>query len=306
MNDQPKKATRKARPMDSQQSEKAPLNTPDARASVRVAADSLRHLLTLFHDQLQAMTTEHNAGWRMVAGLSGGVALTQSRGEVFKGMRELEQALVEAHGHRVEPTTTPVNFMESDSPDGPWTPVPASKVTARTYQIGGAGADAMLCDALEGLAESLGFARKGNANGGAASRDTFNRHDLLSPIDLRRLESALKSLRLWCEQSPSTPLPARVGETDSASTDDAMRPALDESDCIVLHALKKLGQERLHSAHRIAKWLTDHKRDKQRSARTVSTSLKNLVRLGYAERSNGERRGARLTMKGLRAEDCCD
>jgi hypothetical protein len=291
MNDQPKKATRKARPTDPQQREKAPLNTPDARASVRVAADSLRHQLTLFHDQLQAMTMEHNAGWRMVAGLSGGVALTQSRGEVFKGMRELEQALVEAHGHRVEPTTTPVNFMESDSPDGPWTPVPASKVTARTYQIGGEGADAMLCDALEGLAESLGFARKGNANGGATSRDTFNRHDLLSPIDLRRLESALKSLRLWCEQSPSTPLPARVGETDSEPgstsitfTDNEwqMFTEMARKDGSYLWSSTALGREAKvgdETARRFIARMCDH---------------------DLAERPEGSRRGARLTTQGRR------
>lgn len=117
---------------------------------------------------------------------------------------------------------------------------------------------------------------------------------------------AARAVELQSVPQSSSAAPKGVVQTESASTDDAMPPALDGSDCIVLHALKKLGQERLHSADRIARWLTDHKRAKQRSSRTVSSSLKNLVRLGYAERPNGERRGARLTMKGLRAEDCCD
>ena len=128
------------------------------------------------------------------------------------------------------------------------------------------------------------------------------------PVNFSALADAIAARVVELQSVPQSEsaAPEGVVQTESASTDDAMRPALDESDCIVLHALKKLGQERLHSALRIAIWLTDHKRDKQRSSRTVSTSLRNLVRLGYAERPNGERRGARLTMKGLRAEDFCD
>jgi hypothetical protein len=128
------------------------------------------------------------------------------------------------------------------------------------------------------------------------------------PVNFSALADAIAARVVELQRVPQSEsaAPEGVVQTESASTDDAMRPALDESDCIVLHALKKLGQQRLHSADRIEKWLTEHKKAKGRSSRTVRTSLKNLVRLGYAERPNGERRGARLTMKGLRAEECCD
>jgi hypothetical protein len=99
--------------------------------------------------------------------------------------------------------------------------------------------------------------------------------------------------------------PEREVEAVSQPEADVMPPALDESDCVVLHALKQLGQERLHSAERVAEWLRKHRPAMARSGRTVNTAIGNLVRLGYAERPNGARSGARLTIKGLRAKDTC-
>lgn len=101
-----------------------------------------------------------------------------------------------------------------------------------------------------------------------------------------------------------------VPQSSAAAPDgddgDASPPALDNSDCIVLHALKKLGTDRTHSAQRIAEWLRVHKPADHRTPRTVSSAVQNLVRVGYAERPRGKKGGARLTMKGLRVKDYCD
>lgn len=170
-------------------------------------------------------------------------------------------------------------------------PRPAKKWTSRTV------AD------LDRLAATLHPAREGGSGLG------FIRAGAESlPTNFAALADAITARAVELQSVPqsSSAAPERVAESESESEGDAMPPALDESDCIVLHALKQLGQERLHSADRIAEWLNTHKPAKQRTSRTVSTSLKNLVRVGYAERPNGKTRGARLTMKGLRAKDCCD
>jgi hypothetical protein len=99
--------------------------------------------------------------------------------------------------------------------------------------------------------------------------------------------------------------PERDDGADSQPEDKALPPALGQSDCIVLHSLKQLGQERLHSAEQVAAWLKKNRLAMIRTARTINTSIRNLVKLGYAERPSGPRSGARLTIKGLRAKDTC-
>jgi hypothetical protein len=290
MNDQPRKATRKARLTVSQRPDNLASNTIEAHQTVRVAAGSLLDQLTRFREQLEAMTMEHTGGWRMVAGVSGGVALTESRREVLKRTRILEEALIAAHGQQVDPMATPFNIMESDSPDGPWTPVPASKVTAQTYQIGSDGADATLCEALEGLSESIGFPRKSNLNGVAVDQGVFNRCDGLSPIDLRRLDSAWKALQLWCGRS-TVAAPERVAESESEPESEAASITFTANERKLLKSMVSRDGAFLWSAAALGE-------DAGLGDETARRFIVRLCDHGLAERPDGDRRGARLTTRG--------
>jgi hypothetical protein len=300
MNDQPRKATRKARPTESRHPTIATPDTNAARASVRVAAHSLLDRLTVFHEQLQAMTIEGQAGWRIVAGRSGAVALTESRLEVLKRMNGLEEAMIAAHGRQVDPAATPLRFMESDSPDGPWTPIPASSVTARTYGIGGGGADAMLCDALEGLGESIAFPSKRNPSGVGVRQDTFNQHDELWPMGLTRMESALKALRLWCGRSPVGAGLQSVPQSASAAP-EGVAESESESDAasITFTAKERKKLKTMASRDGAFLWsasaLGDHAGFGDETARRF---IARLCDHDLAERPEGNRRGARLTTRG--------
>ncbi len=92
---------------------------------------------------------------------------------------------------------------------------------------------------------------------------------------------------------PSPQPPAGTDEAD----DEPLAPALTESDRLTLNALASFDPSILASAATVSEAMPMAQRV---SERTVRESIKKLVTLGLAERPEGNRQGARLTIRGRR------
>jgi len=92
----------------------------------------------------------------------------------------------------------------------------------------------------------------------------------------------------------------------SADADESLSPALTENESSVMHAMHRYDASLLLSTHKIGETM---KMAGRLSVRTIELIVKKLIGLGFAERPEGNRKGARLTMAGRRlvpkiAKDC--
>lgn len=92
---------------------------------------------------------------------------------------------------------------------------------------------------------------------------------------------------------------AEEQDADASSADDEVDqvPALTESERITLCALNTFDAAMLASATRIGEAIEPAKR---LSDRTITKAIGRLIQLGLAERPQGDRQGARLTLRGRR------
>lgn len=95
------------------------------------------------------------------------------------------------------------------------------------------------------------------------------------------------------EQSRTLPAAKIIGEGDE--TEQA--PALKKSDRLTLQALATFDPAFLSSAENVADAMD---RAERRSDRTIRDAIRRLVELDLAERPEGKRQGARLTIRGRR------
>jgi len=97
--------------------------------------------------------------------------------------------------------------------------------------------------------------------------------------------------------TPATPTPAKVGKgRDVVSRDDDEQqvPALTKAERATLAALASFDPSRLASAIEVSEAMPGV----SYSERSVRKAIKKLVKLNLAERPEGEKQGARLTIKG--------
>lgn len=110
-----------------------------------------------------------------------------------------------------------VTIMASDSPDGPWEPVPPEAIQGQCMSIGAGGASAIQEAAIESVRRAVGFPlEKWNAlqalRPGALHR-RYNAGDSPDPDDLARIESAQKLLQLELSDLEAT-APGRGTDQD--------------------------------------------------------------------------------------------
>jgi len=79
--------------------------------------------------------------------------------------------------------------------------------------------------------------------------------------------------------------------------DAELPPSLSENQITILRTMAEFDPARLLSTSRIEETISPERRI---SERTIGDVLRRLIELGYAERPEGERRGARLTIRGRR------
>lgn len=162
--------------------------------------DALLSAFDRFCKTLDATTVPADGGGRAVGGISHAVALSEAtdalNGELYATMRRLFQQ----HGRPGAEYSPGVALMESDSPDGHWTPIPAGEVNTATMGIGGDGADATLLAALESATMVAAFPiDKWNAMQAIRPGENhrrFSKGEVVSSADLAVLESAKKLLHL--------------------------------------------------------------------------------------------------------------
>jgi hypothetical protein len=162
--------------------------------------DSLCQAFDTFYQTLDAATVPLTGGGRRVGGVAHAVALSEATDVLHAQLAAAHADLARRHGRPVPAPPPGITLLESDAPDGPWTPVPPESLVVRTFGIGGAGADAMLVAALESAAAVAAFpAAKWNAMQAqrpGASHQRWHAGDVVTADALATLDSAAKLLRL--------------------------------------------------------------------------------------------------------------
>lgn len=161
-----------------------------------------------FYKTLDATTVPADGGGRVVAGIAHAVALSEATNALYAEMGATRLRLFQQLGQSVAEIPPGVALMESDSPDGPWTPIPAGDIRMTTMAIGGNGADAMLLAALDSANKVAAFpidkwnAMQAARPGGKHQR--FHAGEVVSAADLAVLESASKLLRMKAPSATPT------------------------------------------------------------------------------------------------------
>lgn len=169
----------------------------------RVSSSPLRETLVAFDRftaVLEATTIPTADGGRVVAGIAHAVTLSEETDAFHQQLSATERWLIHQFG-QPEPALPPmIRMSESDSPDGPWSPVPDARIRASSAGIGERGADAAFLAAIESAARVTAFpADKWNAlqaSKPGANHQRWHAGDVLSAQDLAYLQSASNLLRL--------------------------------------------------------------------------------------------------------------
>jgi len=189
-----------------------------------------------------------------VDGIAHAVALSEAAEALSREIATVEHRLFVRHGRTMTAHQPGVAMLESDSLDGPWTPIPPDAIVVQEMGVGGDGADAVVWAAMDSARRVVAFpVDKLNALQAArpgARHDRFHAGDVVTLAELETLASAarLLSLRAPAEllvglgEAPAMPL-AALGRGDN---DDAKPPnlptgleAIDEHDAALLAFLNR-------------------------------------------------------------------
>lgn len=193
--------------------------------------DALLSAFDRFYKMLDATTVPAEGGGRTVGGIAHAVALSEATSALYVELGATSLRLFQQHGQSVAEFPPGVALMESDSPDGPWTPIPAGEVRIASMGVGGNGADAMLLAALESATKVAAFPiDKWNAMQAArpgANHQRFHAGEVVSWAGLALLESAAKLLHMKAPPAPSTEskIPELVAQLKAAT--DALPAVLE-------------------------------------------------------------------------------
>ena len=167
---------------------------------------TLRSTFERFYNTLDATTVPADGGGRMVIGVPHAVALSEATDALYHALAAANLRLSSQHGRALSAYPPGIVVEESDSPEGPWTPIPAGEVRIETMGIGGNGADAVLMAALDSANKVAAFPiDKWNAMQAArpgANHQRFHAGEVVSEADLAVLESAAKLLRMKAPPKP--------------------------------------------------------------------------------------------------------
>lgn len=168
---------------------------------------TLLNTFVVFRRTLTATTVPAEGEGRRVVGVPHALALSEATSTLHGELSATIQLLIERHGRPSAGCPAGLVPMESDSPDGPWTPIPASAIKGMTMRVGGKGADAILLAALDNATKVTAFLiDKWNAMQAArpgAVHSRFHAGDVVSEDDLALLDSAEQLLRLKVTPAPS-------------------------------------------------------------------------------------------------------
>lgn len=199
--------------------------------------DALLSAFDWFYKTLDATTVPVDGGGRTVGGIEHAVALSEATNALYRELVATNRRLDRQHGHTVADYPVGLVLTESDSPDGPFAPIPADKIRIRTMGIGGNGADAMLLAAMQSASKVAGFPidkwNEMQAARPSANHQRFHAGEVVSAHDLAVLESAAKLFRMKAPSASSTFSPELVAKEEAApggSTDWMVRPF--DPDCM--------------------------------------------------------------------------
>jgi hypothetical protein len=241
-----------------------------------------------------------------VAGIAHAVALTEATNALYGELVATNGRLWQQHGRILTDYPAGLTLMGSDSPEGPWTPIPPEEVGITTIGIGGDGADAVLLAALDGATKVAAFPLdKWNAMQAARpgeNHQRFHAGEVVSAADLAMLESAAKLLRL---KAPLSPIELHTADTEPltlpAGEDRSAGAALTANQARVLRAMDRFDASLLLSTATIANETEDQDAlppVPQLADETVRQCVGKLIESGLAYRPQGPRGGARLTTAG--------
>lgn len=253
-----------------------------------------------YYKTLDAATVSAADGGRIVAGPFHAVALSEATDALYRELAAAYQRVILEHGQPIAEYPLGMMPMESDSPDGPWTPIPASDVRTMTVSIGGDGADALLLAALASMTGGAAFPNgKWNAMQAArpgANHQRYHAGDVVSAKDLAALESAAKLLRLKAPPSANV-APKLPALPNGVETDEPAVPTLTLIESRVLQTMARFDGLKLLSNKMIEEEMDA---EIHVSERSIGPIVRKFIELRWAERPDGNRKGARLTLPGRR------
>lgn len=170
-----------------------------------------------FWRTLEAVTVPIENG-RKIPDFAGAIALSEAASDLMS-------ALFQAHKHTVDTYAQPLNqpphmiqFHQSDSPDGPWEPIPPGEISASIMSIGAGGAPAVFIAAFH---RAAAFVSHPPERHGARRR--YQAGDILLAEDIESLRSVGRLLRIEDDDSSITSLLLEAGQAEEPVTDDAKR-----------------------------------------------------------------------------------
>lgn len=237
---------------------------------------------------LDETTDPVDGGGRRVAGVGAAVMLSEAASSVEPLLVEFTTRLLREHG--VPAASSPVRLAHSDSPDGPWEPVEFDGV--RVVSVEGDAAE--IVGALEAARRAVSFPvaqwNAMQARRPGADHQRFHAGELIDAAGVRGVERAAMIARRLAGSVAS-------GEDGPVAPDEPVDPPITENESRVLQTMSRFDASQLLSAKRIADGMDLAER---LSEETVRKCVRKLIDSGLAERPEGERSGARLTLPGRR------
>jgi hypothetical protein len=180
-----------------------------------VVLESLLAAFDRFYETLNAATVPTACDGRRVVWSPHAITLSEAAGTLQDALGAALHHLLRQHGRSVEGYPPGLALAASDSPGGPYTPIPADQIRSRVMEIGGDGADATLFAALLSATKVAGFGfdrwNEMQAIRPGGDHRRFRANDTFSANDLAELESASNLLRLYIPKG-NKPVYLEAGE----------------------------------------------------------------------------------------------
>ncbi len=195
--------------------------------------DHIHKAFGRFYETLDA-TTVPVPGGRRVDGVPHAVALSEATGALHHVLAESNRAIMLRYWTRLDRQPPGITLVGSDSPDGPFEPLPDDKVTVFRAPADEAGPGALLLAALDSARRVAAFPtalwnqlQAASSNG---KHQRWRAGDVISDEDLAVLESAAKMLRLYrgAGADDDAPRPEGSGSQCGAAGPTQAEPAIPE------------------------------------------------------------------------------
>ena len=164
--------------------------------------DALLQAFDTFHKTLDGATVPAPDGGRKVLGIPHAIALSEATDALYRAAADASFAMNAAHAVPLASMPESITLLGSDSPDGPWTEVPAEALSLSMMPIGGGAADARLVAALDSALKIAGFPLE-RFNAAQSQRPGAFHHrwqtgDTLTAEQLDTLKASAGIFRLLC------------------------------------------------------------------------------------------------------------